>query len=422
MNKQVLIPSSFIKQQLDDGFLDISPDGDYSLLKRTIKDGIAGESPSVGCPIKFHFITRVWKDEGWNIIAETTRDLVDGLHVGGTDDPNEIKQLGRYRQDDAEDEEQREKMDPNYLRYGRLAIWDTCMLTMNPKEISQFVCDPNLAYGNEGYSPNVPGGVSVMFEFEIVSWKAPLPYMPTRAEMAQAKQEREEEERKKYLENPPPSMKDRIKISDDHREEGNSFFLNKEYEKAKKAYDSAFVAIFCTPDELNFVLLPEDRDLINDAKVRLHLNRSLAKLKLEQYKEALWDCNQALEIDPFNTKGLYRHFKTNNHLLEKELDKEIKKEFWLIEVAIKLCKVSREDLAKLIDVNCSSDPNVRSARKHLVALESRLKEYSASYKQQQLGLFRDKIWKNVEKENASDKEELALEEDIAFDDMPVLED
>lgn len=82
----------------------------------------------------------------WVIVR---RDVIDGKHVGGTDDPFEF-QLGR------------EKV---------IRGWDIGVVTMNVGEIARFIIKPEYAYGSKGFAPKVEPDETLDFEIELLRFK-----------------------------------------------------------------------------------------------------------------------------------------------------------------------------------------------------------------------------------------------------------
>mmetsp|Transcript_20793 Transcript_20793/g.33929 ORF Transcript_20793/g.33929 Transcript_20793/m.33929 type:complete len:456 (-) Transcript_20793:228-1595(-) len=419
--------TDFIRKQIDRGFVDISAQGNYEILKRVSKPGqLGGELPENGCPAKVQFVSKIWDDEEmeWNTIVETTRDVVQGKHIGGTDDPYEVR-LGRYNKDWIEEDERRVAFDPQYISFGRCKAWDIAILTMRKGEIAEFVCSPRLAYGKNGIPPKVLPDTPVLFEFELVEWGESIPALPSREELEMSRLDREQEERKNLEENPPPSLAERIAMSNKEREVGNNLFQKKQYCEAKQSYDRGFVSIYFSDKDLNFVLNDDEREAVLACKLPLHLNRAMCKLKLGKMEDGLWDCNKALEIDPDNVKGLYRRCIIHTSLLEEELRKEERKEFWVVDKAWEIVGDARSDLKRLLQLEYPTleeekvkvDKKIVAARNQLKRLETRLVAYTREYERQRADLFKNKMWKK----QGEDRVEALEEEEDVYADMPVLE-
>jgi len=170
--------------------------------------------------------------------------------------------------------------------------------------------------------------------------------------------------------------------------------------------------------------------VLDKKRLTLHLNRALCKLKLDLPEEALWDCDKSLELDSKNDKGLYRRCQAHCGRLDKELEKEDKKQMWILEKAWAMLHAARDDLVALVQVRGGkSDPGMVSLRKRIVGLEEKLKAYTKVYRAQEKELFKTKIWDKVEKQNqhaqaleAEERKRAAHREaEEALSDMPELE-
>jgi hypothetical protein len=194
--------------------------------------------------------------------------------------------------------------------------------------------------------------------------------------------------------------------------------------------------------------------------------------------EALWDCNQTLEIRPDDIKALYRRAKVRVALLKKELDKEDRGEFWIVDKGKALLSDAKQDLC-LCDSHTrnqnssavgdgttgggeddsnqpqggnnaddtqadaegrqsSSEPTLSSLTdpacvklgRELRVLEARLRECDKAYLEQQKHLFRDRMFKGLSCVNGKtqDAAREAVEanqrqlEQAALDDLPELDE
>ena len=115
---------------------------------------------------------------------------------------------------------------------------------MKQGELAVFVIQPSYAYGNKGYDPKVSPNAVVTYEVELLSWKEPLPLFPSKEEMARADAKRKEEEAQLLLENPPPTLEERISTSEGHKSEGNNLFNQKQYEKAQVGFGMFTMILF----------------------------------------------------------------------------------------------------------------------------------------------------------------------------------
>lgn len=91
-------------------------------------------------------------------IIGTTRDMVDGRHVGGTDDPFEFQ----------------------LLRGNAILGLDVAVRSMAVGERARFVIRADYAYGAEGDSFKVRGGDALELDVELVRIEKSLPRLPTK--------------------------------------------------------------------------------------------------------------------------------------------------------------------------------------------------------------------------------------------------
>ncbi|DBA04885.1 TPA: hypothetical protein N0F65_006887 [Lagenidium giganteum] len=380
----------------DEGFVDISPKADGGVLKKIIREGPPGKRIEEGCPTFVQYIGRL--DDG--SIFDTTRDIVDGKHIGGTDDDFEF-QLGR------------EKV---------IKGWDIGVATMVVGEIARFIIAPEYGYGKEGFAPKVEPDETLDFEIELVRFGEPLPRFPTQAELAESRRKQEEEDKKMMEENPPPTVDERVASATEEKEKGNACMAKKDYEQAQKHYDSGFVHIFFAKDEWEHLVPQPDKDKINKIKHVLYLNRALCKIKLAKIEDALWDSDQAITIDASNGKGHYRRGVVYLEKLKGELEKEKKKEFWILERAFEFAKESEKSLTKSLELISATDAKILHTIADLKRHKVLLNKYKDKYHEDEKKLYKEKIFDRMEAKNrALQEQEMKKAQAEEFDDMPALE-
>ncbi|ETV73867.1 hypothetical protein, variant [Aphanomyces astaci] len=306
-----------------DGYVDISPKADGGVLKKIIKEGDSnGKFIEEGCPTFIQYIGRL--DDG--SIFDTTRDVVDGKHAGGTDDAFEFH-VGR----------------------GKVILGlDVALLTMNLGEVARFIIKPEYGYGVLGLAPKVEPNETLDYEIELVSFGKPLPKFPSQAELAESRKRQAEEDRKMLEDNPPATVDERLHSSNEQKEEGNVLVKKGDYEGAQKCYDTAFVHIFYGKDEWEVLVSAEDKIRINNHKVPLYLNRALCKIKLNKWADAEWDCDKAIEINNTLPKAHFRRSLVFLGKLNDELAKEDRKEFWVIDKATKFLVEAETSLQRAV--------------------------------------------------------------------------
>ncbi|KAG8453877.1 hypothetical protein GDO86_000485 [Hymenochirus boettgeri] len=93
-----------------------------------------------------------------------------------------------------------------------------------------------------------------------------------------------------------------IGIAEDVKNIGNNFFKSQNWEMATKKYNKALRYVESCRD----VTGDDNISKLNPIAVSCNLNIAACKLKLSDYRAAIESCQEALEIDPSNTKALYR--------------------------------------------------------------------------------------------------------------------
>uniref|UniRef100_A0A8C2FB67 Mitochondrial import receptor subunit TOM34 n=1 Tax=Cyprinus carpio TaxID=7962 RepID=A0A8C2FB67_CYPCA len=78
------------------------------------------------------------------------------------------------------------------------------------------------------------------------------------------------------------------------KEEGNAFVKKGEHKKAVEKYTQSLG--------------------LNPTEVTTYTNRALCYLSLKMYKEAISDCDEALQLDSANVKAFYRRGQANKEL------------------------------------------------------------------------------------------------------------
>eukprot|EP00937_MAST-01D_sp_MAST-1D-sp2_P001086 g1086.t1 len=378
--------------------------------------------PVEGCPCSVLFVGRVLETGGdgadgvvgqcsdSGVIFETNRDVVDGKHIGGTDDPKSFQ----------------------LLRGNWLRGCDVGVATMVVGERASFILRADYAYGGAGLPPKVMPGATLVVDIELMGFGEPLPRFPSQAELAAGRKERAEEEQRQAVAHPPPTCDERIRGSNEAKEKANTLYRKGELEAAQKEYDTAFVHIFVTKEEWEGFMPAADKAAITAAKLPLHLNRAACKLKLGKHEDAQWDCEKAIEIseelgEPC-PKGHFRRGAVFMGALAAELRKEADGVFWDVEKAARLLGEARGSLDKARQL-VPADKMVKRALRDLAQRETQLKGFAAAYRQDQKRLFRDKMLGGLdasnrrqqqEEESARSAEQRKLD-DAAFNDMPALD-
>ena len=339
--------------------------------------------------------------------------------------------------------------------------------TMEVGELASFVLRGDYAFGAAGLPPRVRPHACVELEVELLSFGAATPRFPSQAELAAGKRRREEEERAlAAAQPPPPTAAAKAAGAAAQREVANGLFRAGDYEAARKAYDSAFVHVFCTKEEWEGVLSEAEQGSLQRAKLPLHLNRAMCKLKLGRVEDAEWDCEKAIALAeaqgpgelPLLVKGHFRRGMVFAEKLRQELRKELDGEYWdvergarhvaearasfgaasaaIVEVAEAAAAAAAANAADAADAAAAAaaasaakkkeESAVKKALRELATLEVQLKRHTATYKSDQKALFRDKIIGKLDAKNksAAAREHAAAAKgaEKAYDDMPALDD
>lgn len=188
---------------------------------------------------------------------------------------------------------------------------DLALKTVNPNELCDVVIRDDYGFGKKGLEPKVPPDTTVIYEIELISWKdLVIPVFPTEEEKLQYEKEKAEKERKEREENPPPTPSEQVAESNKEKEQGNEFFKKGDFAKANEHYDMAFVHIFHTDEQWQYMFEHENKEDIKrleKQKIILHQNRGICHFKQNHLKEAKWDLSQCLKFDPDNIKALYNY-------------------------------------------------------------------------------------------------------------------
>ncbi|KAL0592102.1 hypothetical protein ABG067_000755 [Albugo candida] len=333
-------------------------------------------------------------------IFDTTRDVVDGKHVGGTDDEFEF-QIGRGKV---------------------IKGWDIGVISMKLGEMARFIIKPEYAYGSQGCAPKIEPDETLDFEIELVRFGDPLPRFPTPAELAETRKQQHEENKKMLEENPPPTVDERVRLATEEKQKGNSCIAEKDYEAAQKHYDSGFVNIFYAKDEWDQLLSEQDRAEINQIKLLLYLNRGLCKLKLNKIEDALWDCDQAISLDATASKAHFRRGLVYTEKLKQEFEKERNGQFWVIDKGVKYAKEAQESFRKASELCSNADAGIARGMLELERQKAQLQRYASKYKEDEKRLYKEQIFDRMVAKNKKLQEEEAKRamEDV-FKDMPALE-
>mmetsp|Transcript_17093 Transcript_17093/g.25285 ORF Transcript_17093/g.25285 Transcript_17093/m.25285 type:complete len:190 (-) Transcript_17093:25-594(-) len=130
----------------------------------------------------------------------------------------------------------------------------------------------------------------------------------------------------------PYTVQEKIDASLSLKNEGNSKFSSKEWNKAKVCYSKIFAYLNGIIEENEYsayksalgIEKPNDEQvkIIKEILVATHSNLSATFLKLNKFSEALNEANKALILDPDHTKAKYR--KAQSLVERNEFEEAIK--------------------------------------------------------------------------------------------------
>jgi len=115
---------------------DVSPAQDGGILKEVTKEGLGEVTPSYGSEVTVHY----------------TGKLTNGTQFDSSRGRGEFKFT---------------------LGQGQVIKgWDEGVKTMKKGEMATFTLAPEYAYGEQGSPPKIPANATLIFDIELLSWKA----------------------------------------------------------------------------------------------------------------------------------------------------------------------------------------------------------------------------------------------------------
>lgn len=239
-----------------EGFVDISPDQDGGLLKKLLVKGEGEETPPHGSEIFVHYTGTLEDGSKFDSSRDRGKEFVTEIGVGQV-----------------------------------IKGWDIGMMTMKKGEKAIFRARQDYAYGESGSPPVIPAGATLDFDVEMFRWKEKL---PEPYEM---------------------SPEERVEYASKQKDLGNAAFKAQDWAAAVEAYDEGARYITHGQGGSSSGQGMDDNDspeLTDDAKkvaVALLTNSAMAKIKIQDFDEAKFDCSKALEFDAKNVKAFFRRAK-----------------------------------------------------------------------------------------------------------------
>ncbi|ORX48915.1 FKBP-like protein [Piromyces finnis] len=153
-----------------------------------------------------------------------------------------------------------------------IRAWDIGIATIRRGEQASLLCAPEYAYGESGSPPSIPGNSTLRFEIEGLN-----------------------------IEPPHQTIAERIESATKSKEEGNALFKEKKFEEAIQCYQQGIKTL-----DYRWGATPVEEKNIETLRVNLNSNAAMCSLKINNLNDTVNFCNAAIELDPFNTKALYR--------------------------------------------------------------------------------------------------------------------
>lgn len=212
--------------------------------------------------------------------------------------------------------------------------FEMCVRLMLPGEKSIVTCPPDFAYDKFPRPANVPEGVRVQWEIELLGFEMPKDWTGL-------------------------TFKEIMDEADKIKNTGNRLFKEGKFELAKAKYDKVL-------REYNHVHPHDDEEgkIFANSRSSLHLNVAACYQKMGEYRKSIETCNKVLDANPVHVKALYR--RGMSYMLLGEFDD------------------AKNDFEKMISVDKSSEPDATAA---LLKLKQTEQETEKKARKQFKGLF-----------------------------------
>jgi len=160
------------------------------------------------------------------------------------------------------------------------------------------------------------------------------------------------------------------------RGEGNELFKDGKLDRAAKKYKKAIGFV-----DSDYSLTDEQKIQSKNLKVPCLLNLAACKLKAKEWRDAIDNCNKALEIDKENVKALYRRGQAYNELDDWDL--------------------SKSDLKKALE----KEPNSSDIKREWSKLQKKITAHNQKQKKTFKNMFQKLSKMEEEEEKQKSKEE-----------------
>ncbi|RWS25228.1 inactive peptidyl-prolyl cis-trans isomerase FKBP6-like protein, partial [Leptotrombidium deliense] len=160
------------------------------------------------------------------------------------------------------------------------------LITMRQFERAEFLVRPEMGYGSIGCPPRIPANATILYKVEILK---------IFSEGSLANYEAMTLEERQRL--TPEQI---LKVCDEERNSGNSYYNAKKFKEAAFRYRKAIQVL--EPFVYNNQLKSED---VIGVLLKLYSNAANVYNKIEKPKVAINFCDRVLKLDPNNVKAFY---------------------------------------------------------------------------------------------------------------------
>jgi len=301
---------------------DISPNKDEGILRCIVKQGEGRKTPNEGATVNVHYI---------------------GFH----------------------DNKKFEERDVTFvvgegMAEGVIDGLDVAMKKMNENEQSILEIAPKYAYGKEGNSKfNIPPNAHLKYDVTLKSFQ-------------------------KGKETWEMDADEKLQQAEITKEKGTKYFKEEKYTLATKQYKKIINYL-----DTETSLEGEDEEKRQSLLLAAHLNMSLCYLKLGDPIKAIQASDKALEMDEKNVKGLFRRGQA------------------------KLKVNEYEEALKDFNTLLKYDADNKAAKNHIIMCTKKMKEYKAKEKQLYANIFNKYSMETAKNDVSKSSENPPAEEETA---------
>ena len=171
--------------------------------------------------------------------------------------------------------------------------WDMGLLSMGLGEKCDLFLTSKYAFGDEGRPPKIPGKASVVFRIELLEIQGKKSSKPMVIEQTDEQLLEDAKKRKT---------------------EGDAKFKDKDYDGAASIYRDTI--------DLLDMMEKQDAQEYKDLKISVHQNLAMTLNLLEEYAEAIHNCDLALILNDKAAKALY--IKSQSYSKQQDLERALR--------------------------------------------------------------------------------------------------